>query len=514
MNLSFVPVPDWPPLAWLARCETNTKAVVVTHGPHVEVADDWFCEAAWDGEFNDGGFDRTDIVAGSGGRKRDGEVLFVSAGNTVDRLVSVRLPGTVLVSNSLVCLAAVADLDFLLSHNWYAAFHSVVKGIERYQAEIPSSRGNILLTYYRNLAWDGQALRRVEKPGISRDLSSFERYYDFLIGTLQRVHLNGADSNRRHPFRLLTTASTGYDSPTVTAIAKVVNPDVDGFTFGNTSGPSSDSGNEIARYLTVNLDIIDIDTWRNSKHPEIPHIAADCLGEEIQYTSAGSMLSNRILLTGFHGDIVWDKDVNGVSEDFVRGDQTGLSLTEYRLWANFLHCPIPFWAARQSADIIRLSNLQTMNEWDVGGDYSRPICRRIVESSGVPRELFGRKKKAASRSLYAWEQFLTPQSMDDYLQWLQRNRSRLVHGPFSKILTDRAVDQILFKLFKSAQHTAGKLSARGRSIPALDRLRKPLHWLETVDWANNPKPPWVLPFRRFSFPWAVDVAKRRYAADK
>ncbi|MDQ3185265.1 MAG: hypothetical protein M3Q16_02150 [Pseudomonadota bacterium] len=514
MNLSFVPVPAWPPLAWLARCELGTKAVLVTHGPNVEVADDWFCEAAWDGEFDDGGFDRTDIVAGSGGRKRDEEIVFVSAGNTVDRLISFRLPGTVLVSNSLVCLAAVADLDFRLSHDWYAAFHSIVKGTERYQAELPSSRGNILLTYYHNLVWDGQDLRRVEKPKIHRDLSSFERYYDFLVETLHRVHLNGRDSKRRHPFHLLTTVSTGYDSPTVTAIAKAVNPKVEGFTFGNMSGPSNDSGSEIAHHLGVNLDIVDIDRWRSSEHPEVPHIAADCMGEEVQYTSADSILSQRILLTGFHGDVVWGKDIEGASEDLVRGDQTGLSLTEYRLWANFLHCPVPFWGARQSADIIRLSNLQTMNEWDVGDDYSRPICRRIVESAGVPRELFGRKKKAASRSLYAWGQFLTPQAMENYLQWLQRNRSRLIHGPFSAVLADRTVDRVLFRMFKSAQRTAGKLGARGHSVAALNRLRRPLHWIETVDWANNPKPPWVLPLRRFSFPWAVDLAKRRYSADK
>lgn len=514
MNLSFVSVPGWPPLAWLARCELATKAVVVIHGPNVEVADDWFCEAAWDGEFDDGGFDRTDIVAGSGGRKREGEIVFVSAGNTVDRLISLTLSGTTFVSNSLVCLAAVADLDFLLSHNWYAAFHSVVKGIERYQDEIPSSRGNIRLTYYHNLAWDGRTLRQAEKPNIDRDLSSFERYYDFLVGTLHRVHLNGGDRSRRHPFQLLTTVSTGYDSPTVTAMAKAVNPKVEGFTFGNVAEPSNDSGNEIARYLAVDLDIFDIDGWKSRIHPEIPHIAADCLGEEVQYTGAESILSARILLTGFHGDVVWDKDANGASKDFVRGDPSGLSLTEYRLWANFLHCPIPFWGARQSADIIRLSNMQTMSEWDVDGDYSRPICRRIVESAGVPRELFGRKKKAASSWPYNRDQFLTPQSMENYLQWLQRNRSRVIQGPFSTILANRTVDRVLFKMVKSTQQTAGKLGAKGHSIAALDRLRRALHWIETVDWANNPEPPWVLPLRRFSFPWAVDIAKRKYTADK
>lgn len=513
MNLSFVPVPCWPPLAWLARCELGTEAVVVTHGPNVEVADDWFCEAAWDGEFIDGGFDRTDIVTGSGGRKRDGEILFVSAGNTVDRLVSLKLGEAILVSNSLACLASVADLDFPLDHNWYTTFHSVIKGIDRYQAEIPSSRGNVLLTYYHNLRWDGQTLRQVEKPRIDRDFSSFECYYDFLTATLRRVQQNGSDKNRLYPFDLLTTISSGYDSPTVTALAKAVDPNVEGFTFSRISNPSrEDSGSEIAHHLGVKLNIIDIDKWRSSRHPEVPHIAADCLGEEAQYTGAESILGGRILLTGFHGDVVWGQDVEGASEQFVRGDQSGLSLTEYRLWANFLHCPIPFWGARQSMDIIRLSNEQAMHPWDVGGDYSRPICRRIVENSGVPRELFGMKKKAASSWSYVFDQFLTPQSMEDYLEWLQHNRSSLGNGPFSRIRASRTVDRVLHRIFKSIQEIVGVVAARGYSIAALEPLRKPLMWIVTLDHANKPDPPWVLPLRHFVFPWAVELAKHRYTA--
>ena len=37
-------------------------------GPWVELRSNWFCEAAWDGQFDQGDFDRTDIVAGSGGK--------------------------------------------------------------------------------------------------------------------------------------------------------------------------------------------------------------------------------------------------------------------------------------------------------------------------------------------------------------------------------------------------------------------------------------------------------------
>jgi hypothetical protein len=58
-----------------------------------------------------------------------------------------------------------------------------------------------------------------------------------------------------------------------------------------------------------------------------------------------------------------------------------------------------------------------MRPWDVPGDYSRPICRRIAETAGVPREVFGIKKRAGSLN----ERALTDASRRDYLAWLKRH---------------------------------------------------------------------------------------------
>ena len=52
----------------------------------MEVCDTWFCEAVWDGDYEAGDFDLTDLVFGSGGRLRDERAIFVSSGTTVDRL--------------------------------------------------------------------------------------------------------------------------------------------------------------------------------------------------------------------------------------------------------------------------------------------------------------------------------------------------------------------------------------------------------------------------------------------
>jgi len=44
--------------------------------------------------------------------------------------------------------------------------------------------------------------------------------------------------------------------------------------------------------------------------------------------------------------------------------------------------------------------MEEMMPYTLNNDYDRPIPRRIAEESGVPRELFGQEKKAASILLF------------------------------------------------------------------------------------------------------------------
>ena len=106
MEFNYKSMAHWPPLAWLAECSTNDETIQVYHGGKVETKEHWFCEAVWAGEFPRGDFDKTDIIAGSGGRIRGHELNFVSSGSNVDRLHSLKKDGTTFISNSLICLLA------------------------------------------------------------------------------------------------------------------------------------------------------------------------------------------------------------------------------------------------------------------------------------------------------------------------------------------------------------------------------------------------------------------------
>ncbi len=463
---------------------------MVSHGARVERCDEWFCEAVWDGDYQSGDFDQTDIVAGSGGRIRDAAVTFVSSGSTVDRLQSVETPDATWISNSLPCLLALTDSNVDLTYpNYFDDFYSIVRGIEAHKRSLATSAGEVTLTYFHNLVWDGQRLTRVAKPRPKRDFASYAGYVGFLQSSLQALSQNMRDPRRTYPYRMLGTLSSGYDSPAVTALARTAGLE-EVMSFDRCSRGEDDSGERIAQYLGVRSVPVPLAQWRAELLPEIPFLSSNAMGEEVRFKAAEPLLAGRVLLTGYHGDKIWDLHTEEVGPDIRRKDPSGLALTEYRLWSGFIHCPLPFFGARELADVVRISRSQEMVPWDVGGDYSRPICRRIVEESGVPRELFGVRKRQSSVILSNSAEFLTPESARDLARWLKDRRHEWTKRRRRSPRLSLAMERISFRA------TQG-MSAWAERQPGLWRVAVPL-----ARWRSG--------LRRAAFPWALEHAMQRY----
>ncbi len=488
MHFRYTHIPEWPRLAWLARGHRGDSRVDVFHGPDVETTADGFCEAVWDGEFARAGFDETDVVFGSGARRRGGGVTFVSSGSTVDRLHSHEAAGTVCVANSLVCLlvAIGADVDPTYA-GYYADFKSISDGLAGYARSVSTSAGPVRLTYFHNLVWNGSALRERPKPGPHRDFGDFAAYRGFLEASLAGLAQNLSSSDRAVPLQMLGTISSGYDSPAVTVLARPYGLQ-EAIAFEPSSSGAPDSGGAIARALGVRLRRLARDAWRAPDAPtgaEVPFLAADAKGEDVYFRGAEAHLARRVLVTGYHGDQMWSKRPRTTSADIVRGDQSGLSLSEYRLWAGFIHLPVPFLGVRQIGDVSALSRSPAMAPWDVRGTYSRPICRRIVETAGVPRDAFGVRKRTASVLFFERDDVLSPGSLADYCEWL-RGRAADWH--------DRGV--------AAPAHPPG---AAARLRAALARLASP-RLRNALGLAHGAR---LFPHL---FPWAVERAKARYRA--
>ena len=499
MRFRYTSMADWPPLAWLARCRPHEKTIEVFHGPGVETAADWYCEAVWDSAFADGELDRTDLVFGSGARAREDRVCFVSSGSTVDRLQSVDTGEASWVSNSLPCLLAGVggSLDPTYAE-YFRDLKSISQGLRRYVPLLRTSAGAVRLTYFHNLVWDGARLVETPKPAGAEPFRTFTAYRSYLASAIGRLAENLAAPSRARPYRMLGTISSGYDSAAAAALARPYGL-TEAISFGSASSGEPDSGEIIAHVLGVRLTIVARPAWRAASFAEVPFVAADAKGEDVYFKGAESLLARRVLLTGFHGDRVWDHAARS-DADFLRGDQSGLSLTEYRLWAGFLHCPLPFAGGRQATAIRALSRSRELAPWHTGAYYSRPICRRILEEAGVPRDAFGRWKKSASVLFSAQEGFLTPASLADYRFWLERHadewRRRGLTPPSFAVGADiwqesrYAIARVLEGLAHAAPRRLWVLRSAARRVVTLGRRER---------------------LFRHLFPWAMERAKQRYA---
>lgn len=487
MRFEYRCIDQLPPLAWIARCGPS-MTTKVWHGDRVETRPDWFCEAVWPGLFETGDFDKTDLVAGTGGRCRDGVVIFVAPGNTIDRILSLQIGNALWVSNSLAALLAATGSTVDPTYpRYYEDFATVVRGLISFKRSLVTSLGDIRITMYGLLTWDGRNATDRIRNVMQRDFGSFAAYSGFLRENLAALAENIADSARNNRYRFLATVSSGYDSPAIATLAHAAGCEeslcIDSDRFGE-----PENGDRVAALIGLRPLRIDRDAWRKLDQPEILFIAADGTSEAVSIAAAGASLVGRVLLTGYHGDKVWAKDTEDLSANIVRGDSSGLSLSEFRLWQGFIHCPITFWGVRQIADINRLSRADEMRPWDVPGDYSRPIPRRIVESAGVSRDAFGAVKRA---SAVAFTEFMGADALRAYRAWLHLHRTDwLKRGRVPPPTSER------YEWLAAA--------ARDATERALHRT--PLLWRLAPD--NSLDRPSRL--RRYAFAWAVGEVSSRY----
>lgn len=504
VRFKYEKVDGWPRLAWAARIQRGSDLVRVLHGPWVETKDSWFCEAAWDGAFAEGGFDQTDIIAGSGGRIRGQALRFLSSGSNLDRLHSFLDSEGFLVSNSYACLLAVAGARADPCFREYAdrieTYRFAFFG--EYARELPSSMGPVRLTYFADLEWDGNTLFERAKPHADRSFKDFGDYRSFLQRTMAGITMNARDPARFQPFEVLCPISKGYDSPTLAVLAREVTP-LTTFTFPKDRKGLDDSGEQMASRLDLPCEVVEREAYRETQLPEIPFIAGSAGVGDIAFKAAEHLLQGKLLFNGVGAVPLWVRRRMPPGPELAVGDGALLGLTEFRLWSGFLNCSVPCWGVRQISDIQAISQSAEMAEWDIGGNYNKPICRRIIEESGIPRGTFATGKSGVSHVYEARRDFLLPASRQDFMEWLERTWQELRQPgvdfphPTAARLLDGLTAPTSYTIAAVLRATSGNDLARfliwRRPLAAARRKLREPHY-----------------HHRLLFHWAVDHMVARY----
>ncbi|MBW2184956.1 MAG: hypothetical protein JRG71_00720 [Deltaproteobacteria bacterium] len=428
MRINSQQLDGWPKLAWVASVPLGSDTVTVLHGAMVEANDHWCVEAVWAGDFETGDFDKTDLVFGSGVRLREGKVVFVASGSSTDRIWHCCRKDTVFASNSLPALLAVAGLSLLDDHHYFRDIRTVCNGLSKYTRTIPVADGTVSVQYFNNLILEEGKLIEDEKADCAPHFGSYEDYQCFLQDTAEQLSQNMNHPERKNHVKPLTTVSSGYDSCATAVVAKYA-----GCTNAVTIKQSasywrgSDSGEDVSKYLNL------IPTVYNIKAKQYPWEeavwAVSGRASILNWTQFDFPEPLCAFFTGCRGDTLWNLAENNSVDPFKVPSVSDMGIAEWRLSAGVFHVVVPFWGLRHVNELREISRSPEMKPWSVGGGYDRPIARRLVEESGVPRDAFAvLKKNSSSEEYFTWphsseanesfEQFLREKNIFVPPRWL------------------------------------------------------------------------------------------------
>jgi hypothetical protein len=406
MKFVFERRDDLPTLAWCAEMERGTNRVRVVHGSGVYTSDSMFYEGAWAGSLEKGRPSESLASMGSGAELTPDGINVVTPSHMLERVHMVRDAHTLYLSNSLAfVLARVGDaLD-----TGYKFYHldlmTNMRGYRKYLRSITSRAGRkIQLFHYTNVLVR-RDLTMSEIPKLTPpEFESYGEYVDFLRAVTRELTSNAADLRRPLVFSPLATISSGYDSPAVAVFARDVGC-TDAVTITSARpghyAEEDDSGEEIGRMMGFRVEAFDRKTYLGLPgFPEAEFLAAGAGGEEVVFAPMADRLRGRLLFTGYLGDTVWGRRPARINSELYMVYPGGSCLGEFRLRVGFVHFPLPTVGYIRHRSIVRISNSPEVAPWTLNNDYDRPIARRIVEERGVPREAFGRTKKAVTQPLW------------------------------------------------------------------------------------------------------------------
>lgn len=445
MRLEAIPVFEWPKLAWLAVLDDNSCAALVYHGPLVETSKDWVVCCVWSGKFSEGNFDEVELVFGTGVRRRGSNLVFVNSGAGQERLWYCNHEGKRYISNSLPAIMAFSGLSLRPDYPRYRDDILSVerKGLESYVRAIPTDSSDVHVVYFRNLVYDGRNLREVDKPERTPSFPDYVSYSTFLKGNADSIGRNAQSPHRRHRVHQLSTISSGYDSPAAAVIAKHAGCN-DTATIRNSRSlwRGDDSGAAVSRRLGMNCREYEHrpERYRN----EVTVWAAAGRGGGLNMTMFDYPEPLCLFFTGIFGDFLWDPQ-----HELRMVVDTDMLLGEFCLFSGLFHCVVPWWGIRRARQIHALGSAPEMNPWKLQNGYDRPVPRRIVEETGVPRQFFGMvKRNTSSIREFPWPFGLDAQaSFREYL----RACGLGAPGPHTAALLRSAArwEELLFKnMFK------------------------------------------------------------------
>jgi len=450
MTFAFEPDPQLPPLSWCARLQPGS-AVCVRHGAGVETRAAGFVEGAWEGDYDVFEFDAAETLCGSGGRLREGGVVFAAPSHPLERLFALQRRDELFVSNSMVFLLSQAGdgLDLSYPRYYFDFLERSRHGLTPPETQLPTRNGQAVFLFpCCNVRVGANLAPIVEPKPLGPPPRTYADLFRGMVGATRALAANAMAGGRTRTFRLVAACSRGYDSTAAAAIASQAGCR-EGVTYVRSTLRSGhpitglreeivdDSGADSLRALGLTVrefDRIDASRLQGFARAEFFINAAIAMTDATTALMADT-LAGSVFVSGRHGERYWGPTRRCARVELREVDDcllSGHGLAEFRLRIGFLHLPLPYIGARHGPAIYRITHSREMDPWRLGtGYYDRPIARRMAEEAGVPRASFGHQK--VGTAVAAWRE-LNAESRADFDAFVASEvpepiRRRLDHRP-------------------------------------------------------------------------------------
>jgi hypothetical protein len=431
MSFRATCLPGLPPLAWAAEIRANLDVSAIC-GAAVEIDERGLVAGAWSGDF--GARDVAAAPTSIGTALRIGNREIVAHCGTAGSapIFFSRQGSRLFAANTLAfALAAAGDrLDPTHPH-YLSDFCTYFYGGDRYRHSVVTERGQ-LSTYYRSMSvGPDRALKRAPLPEVP-DFGDYATYRAYLREQTGLLFANAADASRRQRYVPISAVSSGYDSSAAAVIAREAGCR-EGLTFGESAeqpDEADDSGIEIGSLLGLAMTEYGTFSYKaRTDLPEVEFIASSFTAGQVFLSGAGEALAGRLLVGGIGGDWVWNERRRWRRPQTFPFFVGGYSEVEFLIRTPALSLALPMIGGRHVKQIDEIGRGASMRPWRVGGDYDRPIPRRIVEEAAIPRGTFAKRKRHVAVDYFDLNRrqpeisrYLSPTSLAAFEDWFARNR--------------------------------------------------------------------------------------------
>lgn len=405
MKFSYRNIQSLPRLAWCAILERHSNVAQIFHGPWVETKENFFVDGIWDGTFNEGSFDNAYLM-GTGGMIKGDKVLFCTPYHSHERIHFFWKGSRLFISPSLAFLLKQANQKLDINYiPYHARLIEMLFGYESHIGSIPLASGDhVQIIHFRNILVDSDLRITILDKNTSPEFTSYEHYRQYLADKLKLFTSNASSEDRSVRYDIMTTISTGYDSPACSVMAQEAGCR-DAVTFrtsrpeGSDKTENDDSGKTIGELIGLSVQEYDRKAYLSKEGmPEAEFVASGDLGQDFELCAFEKAWEQKVVLIGDHGYYMWGRyhQNKNVHTKLYREDTGGDCLIDFRTRVGFIPLRLIFVGALSHPSVYRITNSKEMIPWRADTGYDRPIARRIVEEKGVPRSHFGQKKKAVS----------------------------------------------------------------------------------------------------------------------